>query len=239
VTEIAQEIFDDIDAARVATLLLAEFKAFEIAASGTTRLIRGKAGLTILGFFAFEVIAQFVVEITFDGVATEQRSKPKWNEVQPAVWVHEVAPLHESSFIAQGTHGVGANGPSSRKVRSEKRDRAEQEWNEQESARVARAHIKKQMAKIAGDGKGSEYANAGTEQHKTNALAEDKAENVAALRAQSDANANFAEALGDGIGDDAVNADDSENESNNGEYAEEAQVEALMVEGTGENFGHC
>jgi hypothetical protein len=86
VAEVAEEIVDKMDAADVAALLFAEFKAVDVAEGGAAGVIGREAESEVVLRFAFEMVAEFFVEFLLDLVAIEERTKAMRDGVEPVHW---------------------------------------------------------------------------------------------------------------------------------------------------------
>src|SRR2546427_6020057 len=141
-------------------------------------------------------------------------------------------------FVAEGYDGVDAGGAAGGDEAGQQGDAREQGGDTGESERVRGADAEKQAGQEARDRQGGGNSQCEAEQRQTGSVTQDEAEDIAALRAEGDADAEFLGALRDAVGDQAVDAHGGKQQSDGGKNSQKQHGKARTGKRIGEKLVH-
>jgi hypothetical protein len=141
-------------------------------------------------------------------------------------------------FVAQGDDGVDAGGAAGGNEARQQSDGGEQAGDAGKGERVGDTDTKQHAGQEPRKGQGRKHAESDAEKRETSALGEYETQDVAALGAKRDANAEFLGALGDAIGDQAIDAHAGENQRDRRKNSKKKHGEARAGKGIREKLVH-
>src|ERR1700694_1636668 len=115
--------------------------------------------------------------------------------------------LRPPSFVAERDDGVHASGAARRDEARQQSDKRQQASDAGKGERVGGADTEKQGSQEARESERGENADGHAQERKACPLCKHEAQNIAALSAESDANAEFLGPLGDAVSDQAIDDD--------------------------------
>jgi hypothetical protein len=140
--------------------------------------------------------------------------------------------------MPEGYEGVDLGGAAGGEVAGGDGDEEEDCGYGSEGERVVGGDAEELIGHEAGEGERGDEAEDDAEESHFCALAEDELEDVAGLRAQGDADADFVGALADEIGNHTVNSHTGQEQRQRGEDAEQNHGNAARGEGVGDDIIH-
>src|SRR6185312_8937595 len=117
---------------------------------------------------------------------------------------------HGASLASQGCHWVYPNSPARRNVAGSERHQYEQQRDAGECVGISRTYVEQQSLHHTGQGKRAADANSHSRQNQTEALSDDKPQNITFPRAQCTPDTHFMSPLHHRVCDDSVNPTESE-----------------------------
>src|SRR5712664_2200772 len=141
-------------------------------------------------------------------------------------------------FVAEGYDGVDAGGTTGGDEASQQGDESEQGGDAGKGERVGGADAEEKAGQEARDRQGGGNSQCEAEQRQTSSVTQDEAEDIPALGAEGNADAEFLGALGDAVGDEAVDAHGGKQQSDAGKNSQKQHGEARAGKRIGEKLLH-
>src|SRR5579863_8210273 len=141
-------------------------------------------------------------------------------------------------FVAQGDHGIHAHRAPRRDVAREQRHGEQERCNGEIDCRVTRAGIEDQRREKVRDRCSTRKTENDSGSAKHGTLAQNELKNVAPLRTQGHADADFARAPARVVRDHAVDSDGGEQKRGCGKKAEQRGAETRLGDGFRKHFCH-
>src|SRR5436190_23775159 len=123
--------------------------------------------------------------------------------------------------MPQLRHRIGTRGSSGRNEAGQQRHDQQQQWNHRERDGIQRADSKQQAAQQSSGGKRSGQADQRSRAGQRHPLAQDHSHNLAAMRSQRHADADFAGALTHRVGDHAEQTANGQQQRHGSQHAEQ------------------
>src|SRR6266852_2002774 len=129
-------------------------------------------------------------------------------------------------LVAEGYDGVDAGGAAGGDEAGQQGDKREQGGDAGEGERVGGADAEEKASQETRDRQGGGNSQNEAEQRQTSSVTQDEAEDIAALGAEGDADAEFLGALRYAVGDQAVDAHGGKQQGDGGKNSEKQHGEA-------------